>query len=287
MRQFEQGERVATCFRQDAFKHVLVERARKGRTQERACVRPAETRDGKVRQTREITRDSSRGEQERDVFGSQSTSHDGEGPRRLSVKPLGVINDTEHGTFGSHLGQEAKEGEAHEQTIGRRAGAMAERHTKGVSLGCWQLIKGGRARYAELLGCGKRELILGFVPDGAEHLESGRRLRGVAQQGGLSNSGIPVNHDRPAVTGRAHRPRPDRVSRVRFVARANLLAAPLSWAFHRRRREERHVQPRHSAAISRTVRPTTFAPASPIAPSPLPDAETGPICRFSVARTGS
>ena len=131
----------------------------------------------------------------------RSTGHDGERLRRLSIKPLRIVDDTQDGVLGSQLGQQAKEGEAHEQPVGRRAGNMAERHPKSISLGRWQLFKGGQARHAELLGGGKRELLLGFVPDRAEHLEPCRRIHRVTQQGGLANSGLPVDHNRAAVTG--------------------------------------------------------------------------------------
>jgi hypothetical protein len=76
--QFVDVARVATCFRQDAIKNVLIEGAWKSRTQEGACVRCAETFDGKARETVEIPRDGSSAEQERNVFRPQPTSRDGE-----------------------------------------------------------------------------------------------------------------------------------------------------------------------------------------------------------------
>ena len=78
----------------DALKNVLVEGARKGRAQEGACFRRAETIDGKVRQTVELAGDGSSAEQERDVFQPQSTSNNGECPRRLSIEPLSIVDDT-------------------------------------------------------------------------------------------------------------------------------------------------------------------------------------------------
>jgi hypothetical protein len=65
----------------------------------------------------------------------------------------------------------------------------------------WQLLKGCRVRCTQLLSRGKRELPLGFVPDSAEHLKPSRRVHGVIQQGGLSNSGFPAQDDRATVTG--------------------------------------------------------------------------------------
>jgi hypothetical protein len=105
MRQFEQGKRVATSFRQDALKNVLVEGTWNSRTQEGACVRRAEAFDGKAWETVEITRDSSSAEQEHDVFRPQSTSHDREHLSRLSIKPLGVVDNAQDGGCGSQLGQ--------------------------------------------------------------------------------------------------------------------------------------------------------------------------------------
>jgi hypothetical protein len=78
---------------------------------------------------------------------------------------------------------------------------MAERHTKSISLRRWQLFKSRQGRSAELLGSGKRELLLGFVPNSTEQLKPRCRIHRVAQQGGLANSGLPVNHDRAAATG--------------------------------------------------------------------------------------
>jgi hypothetical protein len=201
VRQFEQGKRVASCFRQDALENLLVEGAGKSRPQECACVRRPETLDGKARETVEITRNGSSTEQERDAFRPHSTSHDGERLSRLSIKPLSVVNDTENGVLGSQPGQQAQEGQAHEQPVGCRAGNMPERRTKSFSLGCWQLVKRGQAMYAELLSSGKTELILGFITDSTQHPESGGRVYGVAQQGGLPDSGLTANNDRAAVTG--------------------------------------------------------------------------------------
>ena len=59
MRQFEQCEGVAPCFGEDALENALVEGTRKGRTQEGPCVRWAETIDGKIWETVEITGDRS------------------------------------------------------------------------------------------------------------------------------------------------------------------------------------------------------------------------------------
>jgi hypothetical protein len=94
VRQLKQGKRVAACFREDALKNLLVEGAEKGRAQEGACFRRAETIEGKVRQTVELIGDGSGAEQERDVFRPQSTSRNGECPRRLSIDPLSIVNDT-------------------------------------------------------------------------------------------------------------------------------------------------------------------------------------------------
>lgn len=105
MRPFEQGKRVATCFCQDALKNVLIEGAWKSRTQEGACVRWAQTFDGEARETVEITQDGSSAEQEHDMFRPQPTSRDGERLSRLSIKPLGVVNDTQDGIRGSQLGK--------------------------------------------------------------------------------------------------------------------------------------------------------------------------------------
>jgi hypothetical protein len=80
---------------------VLVERVWKDRVQEGACVRWVETIDEKVRETIEITGDGSSTEQESDVLRPQSTSHDGERLRRLSIKPLRVVNNTQDGVLGS------------------------------------------------------------------------------------------------------------------------------------------------------------------------------------------
>jgi hypothetical protein len=140
-------------------------------------------------------------EQEDNVFRSQSTSCDGEGLRRFSIKPLCIVNNAQHGLFGRQLGQEAKQRESHEQAVGRRAGHIAERHTKSFSMRHRQLFKGGNGRCAELLGSGKRELFLGFVPDNAEHLKPSRRVHGVIQQGGLADTGLSAHDHRSAVPG--------------------------------------------------------------------------------------
>jgi hypothetical protein len=161
----------------------------------------AETKDGKTRETIEIPGDGSSTEQERYVFRPQSTSSDGEGLRRLSIKPLCVIDDTQDWFFGGQLGQEAEQSEAHEQSVRRGAGNMAERHTKGISMRRWQLLKGGGARCAELLGRSKRELPLGLVPGGAEDLKPCGRIHPVTQEGRLANSGLPAHDDRAAVAG--------------------------------------------------------------------------------------
>jgi len=82
------------CFRNDALKNMFVEGAWKGRAQEDACVRWAETIDGKDRETVEITGDGSSTEDERNPFQPKTTSHNGERLRRVSIKPLRIVNDT-------------------------------------------------------------------------------------------------------------------------------------------------------------------------------------------------
>jgi hypothetical protein len=134
------------------------------------------------------------------VFRTQTSGRDGESLGRLSIKPLCIIDNAQHGLVGGELGQETQESEAHEQSIGRRTGKMSERHTKSIAMRRRELIKRVQGRHAQLLRCGKREFLLGFVSDSAEHFKRCSRFHGVVQQGGLANPRLPADHDRAAVT---------------------------------------------------------------------------------------
>ena len=180
---------------------MLVERIWKDRSQECVCLRLAEAKDGKAWETAEILGDGSSTEQDRNLFCPQSTRSDGKGLRRLPIEPLRIVNDAQDGILRGQLGQQAKESEAHEQSVGRRAGKMAERHTKSVSVRRRQLLKGGQTRDAQLLGRSKREFPFGFVPDSAEHMKTCSGINGVIQQGGLADAGLPRDHHCAPVTG--------------------------------------------------------------------------------------
>ena len=109
---------------------------------------------------------------------------------------------------------EAKESKAHEQSVGRRAGDMAERHTEGISLRRWQLFKGAKVGTHSCCAAA-RELLLGFVPDGAQHLKSCSRIHAVVQQSGLANSGLPADTIAPP------RPAARRQNPVEYLALAS------------------------------------------------------------------
>ena len=117
-RELEQSEWVTTSFRKDALEHVLVKRIRKGRPKEGPCVHLAKPEDGKAGEITEIRGDGSGTEKECDVFRAQSTSSDGEGLRRLSVKPLRIVYDAQDGMCQRQLGQETDNGKAYEQSVG-------------------------------------------------------------------------------------------------------------------------------------------------------------------------
>jgi hypothetical protein len=77
---------------------------------------------------------------------------------------------------------------------------MSERHTKGIAMRRWKLMKRVQGRYAQLLRCGKRKLLFGFVSDSAEHVKSRSRIHCVVQQRGLANPRLPTDHDGAALT---------------------------------------------------------------------------------------
>jgi hypothetical protein len=77
---------------------------------------------------------------------------------------------------------------------------MSERHTKRIAMRRWKLMKRVQGRHAQLLRRGKRELLLGFVPDRVEHPKSCSRIHCVVQQSGLADPGLPADHHRAAVT---------------------------------------------------------------------------------------
>jgi hypothetical protein len=200
-RELEQSEWVTTSFRKDALEHVLVKRIRKGRPKKGLCVHLAKPEDGKAREITEIRGDGSGTEKECDVFRAQSTSGDGEGLRRLSVKPLRIVNYAQDGMCQRQLGQETDNGKAYEQAVGSRSGNVAERNTKSISMWRRQLFEGCQVRRAELLGGGEGELLLGLVPYRAEHVKTCGEVHGVVQESGLADARLPAQHEGTPMTG--------------------------------------------------------------------------------------
>ena len=206
--QLDQGERVAVGLGHDPVQHRPVEPVGKDGAKQCPGISAAKALEHQLREAPEVIRELSRPEHERHRLRRHAPGHEGKGLRRRSVEPLCVVDDAQHGPLRSRLGQQAEQGQRHQQTVRRAAGGYPEHHLQRVALRLREPLQTAQCRGAKLLQCGERELHLSLMPGGLKNLEAFRRRDGLLDQGRLAHARLPEHHDRPPVGGSGRRQQP-------------------------------------------------------------------------------
>jgi hypothetical protein len=152
-------------------------------------------------------------EQEDDRLRLQAPGQERQDLRRRRVKPLGIVDEAEQRHVLGGAGQQAEHREPDEEAIGARAQAQPERRRKRLLLRRRQQLKTAQEPCAELVQAREGKLHLRFHAGRADDPPAGGPLRRVLEQRGLSDPGLPAQHQHRALTARpirheAIQPRP-------------------------------------------------------------------------------
>ena len=134
------------------------------------------------------------------------------------IEPLGVVDHADERSLLGGAGEQAEHRQPDEEAIGRVAGAQPERRAQRVALRAGKRVETFEQRRAQLMQSRERDLHLGLDAAGARDAASRRTLHDVLQKGRLADAGLPVQHERAALTAarRVHQP----VERVAFASTA-------------------------------------------------------------------
>jgi len=125
-RQLEQGQRVPPGFGQDPLPDLLIERPRHDRAQQGPGVGLPESLDSEPGDSLEVLARLAGGERQQHALGLEPTSGEGERLRRGPVQPLAVVHHADERPLRRRLRQQAQDGQADEEAIGRRPGTDAQ-----------------------------------------------------------------------------------------------------------------------------------------------------------------
>lgn len=159
----------------------------------------AERLDVKLREAAECLDRLSRREDHGDLLGQEAAGHERKHPRRRTVEPLRVVDETEEGLLLGGLRQQVEDREPDEERIRRPSGAQPECNFQGVSLGVRQALHEVEARRAQLVERRERELHLAFDSDRARNPEVRSRLDRIVEQCGLADARLAVHREHAAV----------------------------------------------------------------------------------------
>jgi hypothetical protein len=196
VRQFEDRERIAARLRHQAIADPLVQPAGHHRREQRVRVlvrEPPEHKLGQADQLALVSRVADR-EHKRHRLGQQPSRHEAQHLPRGNVEPLRVVDEAQQRPLGGHLGQEAKRGQADQETVRSRARGQAQRDTQGRPLRLRKSLQPPEHRRAELVQARERQLHLGLHAGDPRHPEAGRLARAMVQQRRLADPSLPP-HD--------------------------------------------------------------------------------------------
>ena len=159
--------------------------------------------DVKLRQSGERVAQLSCREHERDLLRQQAASHERERPRRRTIEPLRVIDDTEERPLLRGLGQQAEDRQSDQERIRALARALSPNATPSASRwGCGRRSDQVEERGTQLLKRCERELHLRFDPECPGDPKLARSLDRVLEQRGLADARFAVHHQHAAVSAR-------------------------------------------------------------------------------------
>ena len=154
-----------------------------------------------VGQTSERVAQLSRREYERDPLRQQTARHERQSPRRGTVEPLRVIDDTHERLLLGGVGEQAEDRQSHQEWIRRRVRGppnQSGRDAKRPSLRLWEALHQLEKRGAQLLNRRERKLYLRLDPDRPDDPKPPRGLDRLLEQRRLANTRLPVYHQHVA-----------------------------------------------------------------------------------------
>ena len=91
--------------------------------------------DVELRQSRERVAQLPRREHERDLLRQQAAGHERKHPRRRTIEPLRVVDDTQQRLLLGSLGQQAEDRQSDQERVRSRPGTEPERDAERIALG--------------------------------------------------------------------------------------------------------------------------------------------------------
>ncbi len=215
LRPFDERERIATAFGDDATAYAFVEWCAQPRSEQGLRVGRAESFDEQLRKRCKILDRHSGREDERDVLGQQPARDERQRLRRTAIEPVRVVDDAQQRAAVCGAGEQIQDRESDEEPVGRGAGAQSERGPGRVALRLGQLPDAIEHRRTELVQTGERQLHLTLDTRGFRDREALRRVDEILQERGLADARFAAQHEHPAlpVTRRLE----ERVKRLTFA----------------------------------------------------------------------
>jgi hypothetical protein len=154
-----------------------------------------------VGQTGERVAQLSRREHERDPLRQQAARHERQSPRRGTIEPMRVVDDTHEWLLLGGLGEQAEDRQSHQEWIRcrvRRPPNQAGRDAKRLSLRLWEALHQLEKRGAQLLDRRERKLYLRLDPERPDDPKPPRGLDRLFEQRRLADTRLPVYHQHAA-----------------------------------------------------------------------------------------
>ena len=208
MWQLHQREGIAARFDDQPLEHLVVQRSRQDRLEERAGVAMTERFDMDLGQPPERLAHLPRGEHDRDPLGREAASREPEAWADARSSHWASSITQRRPRSSCRLRQQSENRERHEERVRSRARAEPEGDIERVALRTRQSLTECKDRRAELLNRSERELHLALDPGGADDSQRRGLLDRVVEQRRLADAGLAMDDERAAVSvaGGLHQP---------------------------------------------------------------------------------
>lgn len=115
-----------------------------------------------------------------------------------AIEPLRVVDEDQSRCLGGQFGQQRQGGRADEEAVRLGRLDLPERRPQRRLLRSGQPAESIQVGVQQQMQCAEGEFGLGLDADAAHHPHPGRRGRGVLHQGGLPDTRLAPDHQRPA-----------------------------------------------------------------------------------------
>ena len=139
-------------------------------------------------------------EHQADRISSQPACHEPQRLHRSAIEPLLVVDDADQRPLPGNLGQETQHGQTDQEPVGRRAGVDAERGPQRIVLRTGNRSTWSNRGAQSWCRPANANSISDCTPTVRATRHPCARSDQVVQQHGLAHAGIPVHHQRPALT---------------------------------------------------------------------------------------